>query len=981
MKTLRYLVLFALCLPAVAQQINLQRDVTGLLPPANAGLGAAPTAADQIPIATSSTVIAFEQMYNCASDGLHGLTYSTSTHTFVCVTLTVGAPSWASVTNGASAATLTMASGGSLVPGAGTIAANYLNSVSVCVTAPTAGYALLATSTGASCWEPFSGGSVTAFAAPSGSWPSWLVPTVTNASSTPSLAVAASAIPTSALANPSTTVNGQTCTLGASCTIPAAPFSTITGGTNTAAAMVVGSGASLSYSGTGAVNASSIGSVAIVGSAPIAGAQLTATSSTTAAWDAPSVPFTDLTSGTNNVAAMLVTTGASLGYSGTGAINASAVAGTTITGTPSGAGYPFNLGNIYYAPTSTGGSGNWAETIGDTGRFNIWLGTQGNLSAASVPATSSANFGVTGTAWGLGASYWTGTTSAEDTCSWNYTPGSGANPNLVASFMCGGSFTTPSSGTHTIAFGNPFTAPSVNNTIYVIPGSGNDITSAINTAAASSTCSASLVGCTIVLATAGYSAVAWGNPVVITQNNLHIRCDSRVAMIFGTGYPYDALDLEGANDEVEGCTWNASNMSGHQAISVTGANARIHGNTITDTKTPSTSGTLGIRLNVGAVNADVYDNNLNVSYIAYSVGDRAHNENFHDNVNTNSFQCFDFNGSGGSFGVITSFSVTSNVATINGTGFGLYSSGEQITVSGLSVGTYLNGTQVVSSATSTSVTFPITHANVSTTSDAGQTTLYQPDSYGIIFHHNVCTGDISAGYVESASDILIDGNQFSNDGTTSNGATIQVHDSLTTNFHLHVLVDGNTFVGSGSETTAFHVFQSANDWTFSNNTVRGYFGDAVQVDSTQGTPSNGSIHGNRFTDNGQSGSANAAIRLLQSSGNSVTQLNITGNTCIDDTGVPVQVYCLEQSSAGNAASTINVSGNFSTAGSSQITYANFPAGCSNCTVQPPVASFNTAPTAQSCSVGSIATNTAATSASTVLYACYPANTWNAVTVP
>ena len=36
------------------------------------------------------------------------------------------------------------------------------------------------------------GGTVSSFAAPSGSWPAWLVPTVTNASSTPSLAVAAS---------------------------------------------------------------------------------------------------------------------------------------------------------------------------------------------------------------------------------------------------------------------------------------------------------------------------------------------------------------------------------------------------------------------------------------------------------------------------------------------------------------------------------------------------------------------------------------------------------------------------------------------------------------------------------------------------------------------------------------------------------------------------------------------------------------------
>ena len=60
-------------------------------------------------------------------------------------------------------------------------------------------------------------GSVTSVAV--GTWPSWLTPTVTNATTTPSLAVVASAIPNAALANSSTTVNGQTCALGGSCTI------------------------------------------------------------------------------------------------------------------------------------------------------------------------------------------------------------------------------------------------------------------------------------------------------------------------------------------------------------------------------------------------------------------------------------------------------------------------------------------------------------------------------------------------------------------------------------------------------------------------------------------------------------------------------------------------------------------------------------------------------------------------------------------
>ena len=69
------------------------------------------------------------------------------------------------------------------------------------------------------------GGTVTSFAA--GTWPAWLTPAVTNATTTPSLAVTASAIPNTALANSATTVNGQNCALGASCTITAPPATEI----------------------------------------------------------------------------------------------------------------------------------------------------------------------------------------------------------------------------------------------------------------------------------------------------------------------------------------------------------------------------------------------------------------------------------------------------------------------------------------------------------------------------------------------------------------------------------------------------------------------------------------------------------------------------------------------------------------------------------------------------------------------------------
>lgn len=73
-------------------------------------------------------------------------------------------------------------------------------------------------------------GGVSTFTAPSGGWPSWLVPTVTSPTTTPSLTVAASPIPNAALAYASITINGTGCTLGSTCTVAAAA-GTLTGTT------------------------------------------------------------------------------------------------------------------------------------------------------------------------------------------------------------------------------------------------------------------------------------------------------------------------------------------------------------------------------------------------------------------------------------------------------------------------------------------------------------------------------------------------------------------------------------------------------------------------------------------------------------------------------------------------------------------------------------------------------------------------------
>jgi hypothetical protein len=81
---------------------------------------------------------------------------------------------------------------------------------------------------GTNCPAGGSGGTGTLTSVAVGTWPSWLTPTVTNATTSPTIAVTASSIPNGALASSATTVNGQTCTLGSTCTVPIA-FAQVTG--------------------------------------------------------------------------------------------------------------------------------------------------------------------------------------------------------------------------------------------------------------------------------------------------------------------------------------------------------------------------------------------------------------------------------------------------------------------------------------------------------------------------------------------------------------------------------------------------------------------------------------------------------------------------------------------------------------------------------------------------------------------------------
>lgn len=111
-------------------------------------------------------------------------------------------------------------------------------------------------------------------------------------------------------------------------------FASLTSGTNTTAAMVVGTGATLSATGSGTIAATS------------ATTATTATSATTAttATTANAVAFSGITGATNTTAAMVIGTGGSLAVSGSGTIGATTLNGATfaspgaIGGTTAGSG-------------------------------------------------------------------------------------------------------------------------------------------------------------------------------------------------------------------------------------------------------------------------------------------------------------------------------------------------------------------------------------------------------------------------------------------------------------------------------------------------------------------------------------------------------------------------------------------------------------------------------------------------------------------
>lgn len=100
------------------------------------------------------------------------------------------------------------------------------------------------------------GGTIYNFATPPSSWPSWLQPTVTNPTSSVSLAVTATAIPNSALANDWMSVNTVVCTLGQACSIDVGT-GTVTSVNATVPPWLAVSGVPITTNGTIAITAAS----------------------------------------------------------------------------------------------------------------------------------------------------------------------------------------------------------------------------------------------------------------------------------------------------------------------------------------------------------------------------------------------------------------------------------------------------------------------------------------------------------------------------------------------------------------------------------------------------------------------------------------------------------------------------------------------------------------------------------------------------
>lgn len=283
------------------------------------------SAADQFLGTTASATGAWAAMPSCLDSGGNHLNYNTSTHAFVCGTSggTAGSAAFNTITAGTnSMSAMVVGTGASLATsGAGTIAAT---------SAPFSGLSGSTNTTAAMVIG--TGGSLTVSGAGTINATSITGTTVpTNSSADQVLNTSASAtgvwssVP-ACLDSGGNHLNYNTGTHAFSCgtsggTAGSAAFNTITNGTNTSAAMVVGSGASLSATGSGSITATALA-------------------------------FSGLTTASNTTATLTLGTGGTLTFSGSGIVNASQINATTV---------PTNASADQTIVTTASATGAWAS--------------------------------------------------------------------------------------------------------------------------------------------------------------------------------------------------------------------------------------------------------------------------------------------------------------------------------------------------------------------------------------------------------------------------------------------------------------------------------------------------------------------------------------------------------------------------------------------------------------------------------------------
>jgi hypothetical protein len=194
----------------------------------------------------------------------------------------------------------------------------------------------------------------------------------------------------------------------------------------------------------------------------------------------------------------------------------------------------------------------------------------------------------------------------------------------------------------------------------IVPLSNGDLAQPLNTAISS--CSSTL-GCDLEIVPFS-RAVLLNSVVIINKSNVTIHCDTSAQIStnysstpFNSTYSYwyGVFDVSAANNvEISGCSFNVTSLgtTAVDTIHVWGSqNVKIHNDSITSSVAPVYPSMLGIRAEgssaLPSVNVKAFGNVITVPSIGLSVGDNGQHVDYYENTVTNSFQCFDFNGSGG----------------------------------------------------------------------------------------------------------------------------------------------------------------------------------------------------------------------------------------------------------------------------------------------------------------------------------------------